>query len=139
MTTRRTRSSLLVALPLVSAGLLLTGCGDFPRSNPSPSAAKDSARSVVDTYVSSFNADGVGEAVRRTFCAADVDRYSSGESGPEVVAGSLTLSEVHVKNKTADAQIAGATRVGTTDRFTLTMRDDKSQGWCITGVKNADS
>lgn len=132
---RFARSSVALTVPLVAGALLLTACGaDYPRDNAEPSVQADSAQSVGETFVETFNNESGPEAVRRSFCSASIPKYESGDGLPDVVAGSMVLDGVDVKDGAGSLMVSGSTRGGTTDRFTLPLRDDKAQGWCIVSV-----
>ncbi|WP_344786205.1 hypothetical protein [Gordonia caeni] len=136
-TNARGRSVLISA---VLAGLVIAGtaaCGDFPRSNTDPLTESATAQSIVEQFVDTYNEAGVADAVEQTFCSDDVaaneGRESFGDS--EFTAGSMQITSPASTgggNGHAGVSVSGA--ASPVQNYTVQLRKDDAQGWCITGL-----
>lgn len=139
--TRALGRSVLAATAL--AGLAIggvTACGDFPTTNNDPLTNAASAQSVVEQFVDSYNEAGVRDAVERTFCSADVADNSGDDllGDADFTAGSMEITTPATTDGSsgeAGVRAFDGDRAG--QNYTVTLRDDDSQGWCITALNPA--
>ncbi|GAC59009.1 hypothetical protein GOHSU_68_00010, partial [Gordonia hirsuta DSM 44140 = NBRC 16056] len=126
---------------LATAGLLaLSACGDVPRSDDSPESNTQRAQAIVETFANSYNEAGLSDAVEQTFCPGDADGWSGRQSLDDSAysAGSMTVStpaSVEGHRGQAGVQVTPAER--SAQHYELSLRKDKTQGWCISGVTPA--
>ena len=129
-----------VLISAVLAGVVVAGasaCGDFPRSNNDPLTEGATAQSIVEGFVDTYNEAGVADAVEQTFCSDDVAANQSRESFGDsaFTAGSMQItSPAATEGGTGHAGVTVSAAESPVQRFTVQLRKDDSQGWCITGL-----
>ncbi len=135
MKTKSTKSWAPAALLAVSVTVTISSCGYDGNAKKDPATKQVGAQGVVETFVEVYNDDGFGEAVRGTFCSANV-AANEGKEAPDGVSyapGSMSvLSPASVSGVSARAVV----RASTVD-FSVALQNDSVQGWCITGLSAA--
>jgi hypothetical protein len=115
----------------------LSSCGYDGGAKNTPESNRDSAQSVVESFVGLYNGEGFGEAVRSTFCPPNVagNENLSAPAGAAYAPDSMTLtSPASVSGSSGRSVVTVAAPNTAPVFFSVALTKDKVQGWCVVGL-----
>ncbi|AVL99844.1 hypothetical protein C6V83_05670 [Gordonia iterans] len=130
------RRALIAGCLAVGLALTLSACG-APTGKDDPETNRQTAQLILDSFVKSYNQEGLATAVDQNVCPDDrpaFDGRGTLDGSSDATGTMQAVSQVSVDGTSASAAVSVGSAGAQAQQYAVTLSKAPGVGWCVSEI-----